>query len=81
MRQLGAHFGDYDVVSAEDYPFVTKVRDAFAGVPHVKILNPLPMLQEQEKEGRILYFYNDGHLNLEGQATLAAYLKEQLKVD
>lgn len=81
MRQLGAHFGDYDVVSAEDYPFVTKVRDAFAGVPQVKILNPLPMLQAQEKAGRILYFYNDGHLNLEGQATLAAYLKEQLEVD
>ena len=79
MRQLGAHFSDYDGVSAEDYPFVTRVKEAFAGVSHVRVLNPLLMLQEHEHEGQTLYSYNDGHLNLEGQAVLAAYLKEHLE--
>lgn len=57
----------------------TEQQDAVAGVPHVKILNPLRRLQEQE--GWTLYHEKDKHLNLAGQTVLAAYPKEHLEVD
>ena len=42
-------------------------------------LSALPLLKSHEQQGRPMYFNNDGHLNLEGQAAIADFVGAQLR--
>ncbi len=68
MKGLGAVLGNY-IVQIE-YPLIERMKGGLKGAT---ILNPLSYLQEKEKEQN-LYFFNDPHLNENGQASLAQYL-------
>ena len=68
MKGLGAVLDNY-IVQIE-YPLIERMKGGLKGAT---ILNPLSYLQEKEKEQN-LYFFNDPHLNENGQASLAQYL-------
>ena len=79
MQALGAQFRQPAAVQADVYPFLTGIQRAFAETPSVHVLDPLPPLKGHEQAGRAMYFNNDGHLNLEGQAVVADFVKAQLQ--
>ncbi len=79
MQALGAQFRRPAAVQAGAYPFLTGIQQAFAGTPSVHVLDPLPVLNANEQQGRPMYFNNDGHLNLEGQAVVADFVAAQLR--
>ena len=78
MQALGAQFHHPDAMMADAYPFLSGIQHAFAGTPSIHVLNPMPLLKMHEQQGRPVYFNNDGHLNLEGQAVVADYVWAQL---
>lgn len=79
LRQLGAQFRLPEALERIDYPFVAGIRQHLTALPHVQVLNPLPMLRAQQRE-QPLYFTYDEHLNGAGQQALAAWVQERLGV-
>ncbi len=73
MRSLGARFERPEQVLADEYPFLTRIREFLAqnDLGHVRVLDPAPALRSIEREGRRTYYLYDPHLNACGQAALA----------
>ena len=53
------------------YPLLSRITEDFLTI---KILNPIQHFQPKEKNGILLYYRNDPHLNGEGQKMLAQFL-------
>ena len=79
MSQLGAHFTTPAALRSADYPFLVRLRERFAAWRHVRVLNPLPMLREEQAKHAV-HYANDEHLNPRGQQALAAFLVQQLNL-
>ena len=79
MGRLGARFSEPAEMMKTDYPFVEGIRRRFAGDSQVIVVDPLPDLQAAEREGRAVYFSNDGHLNRTGQEIVARKVDDVLR--
>jgi len=44
-------------------------------------LNPLPALRQSERQGRVVYYQNDSHLNHQGNRVLASFLLDELGLE
>ncbi len=80
-QQLGALVRKADAVMNLDYPFIAELQRRVTDLDHVKVLNPLPDIQRKEAEGVHLYFFNDEHMNQNGQMLLFNTIVNQLKSD
>lgn len=78
MTELGARFANPAAVRALDYPFLTRLRERFAGSPNIRIVDPLGRLREAEARQPV-FNANDEHLNAAGQREIAALLQQQLQ--
>lgn len=73
MRLLGAEFSGG--INEVNYPLVTEMEKEF---PDLQIINPLEEFQNDEKNGKQLFYNNDPHLTLYGQKLLGKIMLDQL---
>jgi len=80
LRQLGARVRDSQGLQRDDYPFFIRLKEGLAEAG-IKVLNPLPLFQGQERQGQRLYYSNDTHLKPVGQSLLGRFILERLQAD
>jgi hypothetical protein len=78
MRSIGAEIRDRDAIEADDYPFLTGLRDAL-GPAGVNVIDPLPALRRSVQSGEHVYYRHDPHLNACGQQVLADVVLGELR--
>jgi len=72
MRLLGAEFSGS--INNANYPLVTEMEKEF---PDLLIINPLEEFQNDEKNGKQLFYNNDPHMTLYGQKLLGKIILKQ----
>lgn len=78
-KELGAEFSPEFQVGKGSYPLFDQLSGFFSGDSRIKVLNPILILNESEKNGKEVYYKNDSHFTLEGQRVLGRFLLEYLK--
>jgi len=83
MEALGAKFSATEEILSVDYPFLTRLRDFLVHnhLENIELLNPLPALRQSERQGRVVYYQNDSHLNHQGNRVLASFLLDELGLE
>jgi hypothetical protein len=81
MEFIGANFSDFSKILSDEYPFIAGINRFLRenDMEYVRLLNPLGLLREKEKEGSRVYYQNNSHLNSVGQNLIAGFLLEELK--
>jgi hypothetical protein len=80
FQQLGGRVRDPQGLQREEYPLVRRLQEGLAAAG-VKVLNPLPLFQEHERQGQRLYYRNDTHLKPLGQSLLGEFILGRLQAD
>ncbi|MEW6659619.1 MAG: hypothetical protein AB1424_13240 [Thermodesulfobacteriota bacterium] len=80
FQQLGAQVRDPQGWQRDGYPLLIRLQEGLAAAG-VKVLNPLPLFQGQERQGQRLYYQNDSHLKPVGQSLLGEFILGQLQAD
>lgn len=80
FQQLGAQVRDPQGLRRDGYPLLIRLKEGLAAAG-VKVLNPLPLFQGQERQGQRLYYQNDSHLKPVGQSLLGEFILGQLQGD
>ena len=68
---LGARWANEDLLTRSPTPFVARVRETLNDQPSIRVIDPLPAMQQAESDGVRLYSTNDPHLTPEGSEFLA----------
>lgn len=77
MEQIGAAPFPAEM-QAQNYPFLERIRAHYANDKRVRVISPLPAFQQTDSVGRRLYYENDPHLNVQGQAVLGRVLLKEM---
>ncbi len=80
-RQLGATIDEPEALMRPHNPFVSELQNRLLDLEHVRVLDPLEEIQRREAEGVRLYYFNDEHMNQEGQAVLFETVQAGLESD
>jgi hypothetical protein len=73
--QLGISLSKDSLYSADNYPFIKELSAAFSSQKNVHIVNPLPMLREEDKATRRMYNENDFHFTDAGYEVTARAIR------
>ena len=81
-QALGAQFDQPQTLDTDTYPFINGVQNLLRkqGMAHVKLLNPIALLRESERQGKPVYYRNDSHLNLYGQQLIAQFIIQEIGI-
>jgi len=80
MKQLGVRVSQPQEFQGDDYPLIQRLQEGLRD-RDIKVLNPLPLFKEHERQGRRLYYSNDSHLKPVGQSILGEFILDRLTVD
>lgn len=80
MRQLGVRVSQPQEFQRDDYPLLHRLQEGLAD-REIKVLNPMPLFKEHERQGRRLYYANDSHLKPVGQSLLGQFILDRLTAD
>lgn len=81
MKRLGFILNDTKQIIKNEYPFIEQIRKKFENNSSVQIINPIQILKNYEKEKRLMYYQNDGHLNPQGQKVIADYIISKINLN
>ena len=81
MIQIGSKFNDPELILENKYPFLAKIEQKFRQNTNVHVLNPIQFLRDREKEDKLMYYQNDGHLNTHGQKAIAEFIIYQINLN